>query len=258
MDSIFFSITLISVIASVSGSLSVFRRASFLVATVAHSALAGVALSLLLSSYGLELDYFVFATLFAILFSAISTLFSKFYNIDTGISISFALSMALAVIFLSISRNVSTKIWAFLFGELYLITEKDIFYLVMTTVIVLLLFGFFYEKILFFLFDPEGAEASGINVKLLDTILVLIIALSVVTVIRSVGAVLAYAIFVAPSAVGKTFARNFKQSILYSSTITFFCLLAGFLISFSIPVSASAISAFIASILYLFAMIRKS
>jgi len=257
MDS-FIAIFLISLIVSISGNLSVFRKASFLIASVSHSALAGVAFSLFLSSQGISVDYFVVAAAFAIAFSAMATVFSKFHDVDTGVSISFALSMALAVAFLSLTRNLSGKIWSFLFGELYLITDKDLFYLILTAVMVLLLFGIFYEKLLFYLFDPEGSEASGINVKFLDFILILIISLSAVSVIRSVGAILAYAIFVAPAAIGKKFAKSVKQSFIFSSLISFSCLYAGLLLSSSIPISASALSALIASALYFALMIKKS
>ncbi|MEM0350729.1 MAG: iron chelate uptake ABC transporter family permease subunit [Archaeoglobaceae archaeon] len=257
MDSIFASIFLISMISSISGCLSVFRKASFLIASVSHSALAGVAFSLLLSSYGIEIDYFIVAIAFATILSAIATLLSKFHNIDVGISISFALSMSLAVIFLSLSKNFAAKLWNFMFGELYLLTEKDFLYLVISAILVLLFFVFFYEKFLFYLFDPEGAEASGLNVKALDAILFAIITISVVSVVRSVGAILAYAIFIAPSAIGKKFARNVMQNLLYSFLITSLCLTSGFFISLLLPISASAISAFLASIIYLFAMFRK-
>jgi len=256
MDS-FFAIALISLITSISGNLSVFRKGSFLVASVSHSALAGVALSLFLSSYGIGIDYFAVAAIFAVAFSAITVVLSRFQDIDTAISISFALSMALAVVFLSLSRNISAKIWSFLFGELYLITDRDIIYLILTAIVVLLLFGTLYERMIFYLFDPEGAEASGMNVKILDLALILIISISVVSVIRSVGAILAYAIFIAPAAIGKKIARSVKQSLLISFLITLSCLYLGLLISFSIPVSASAISALIASSLYLISMVKK-
>lgn len=251
MDKILLSAFLISLLVAISGNLAVFRRASFLVAGVAHSALAGVALSLLLTSMGLELDYFVVAVAIAIVFAILASLVSKFSDIDTGIAISFALSMSLAVIFLSMIRGMSAKVWSFLFGEILLITTQDLVYLTFSATIAVIIFGFLYEKLIFFLFDPEGAEASGINSKLLDLILVTIIAISVVSALRSVGAILAYSIFVAPAAIAKEFSKSVKQSLVIAFAISMVSLILGILASLLFPVSASALAAFIASALYL-------
>lgn len=256
MDSLL-AIPLISAIVSVAGSLAIFRRASFLIAGVAHSALAGVALAILLASLDLKIDYFLISTLFAILFALIATTFSKFSDIDTGIGVSFALSMAVAVILISMARSYTAKLWAFLFGELFLVTEIDFFYLSITLVAIFLLLGFLYDKLIFFLFDPEGAEASGINTKLIDAIIFAIVAIAVVAVIRAVGAILAYSIFIAPSAVAKKFSKSVLQTFVYSFLITLTCLTTGLIVSSILPISASAISAFIASILYLFVSIRS-
>ncbi|MCS7144011.1 MAG: metal ABC transporter permease [Archaeoglobaceae archaeon] len=258
MDKILLSVLLISLLVSISGSLAIFRKASFLIAGVAHSALAGVALSILLSSIGINNDYFILAISFAVVFAILASFASKFSDIDTGIAISFALSMSLAVIFISMIRNLSTKVWAFLFGELFLITMQDLIYLSFSAIVVILIFGALYDKFLFFLFDPEGAEASGINSKLLDLILVAIIAISVVAVIRAVGAILAYSIFVAPCAIARDFSRSITQNIILSFLIAFASLILGISIAFFVPISASALGAFIASGFYLITLFIKN
>ncbi len=258
MDRILLSAFLISLLVSISGNLAVFRRASFLVAGVAHSALAGVALSLLLSSFGLELDYFALAVAIAIAFAILASMVSKFSDIDTGIAISFALSMALAVIFISMIRGQSAKVWSFLFGEIFLVTTRDLVYLTFSATIAVLLFGLLYEKIIFLLFDPEGAEASGINSRIIDAVLVAIIAISLVSAMRAVGAILAYSIFVAPAAIAREFSKSVEQSLILTFAIAFASLIIGIMASILFPVSASALAAFIASALYLAAFYIKN
>lgn len=258
MDKVIVSALIISLLVSISGNLALFRKASFLVAGVAHSALAGVALSLLISSMGIDIDYFMLAVFFAVLFAILASVVTKFSDIDTGIAISFALSMSIAVIFLSMIRGMSAKVWSFLFGELFLITIRDLFYLTLSAIFVVFLFGFFYDKLLFFLFDPEGAEAFGVNTKLLDIILVIIVAISVVAVMRSVGAILAYSIFVAPSAIAKEISKSIKQCFLITFLISSISLAMGILISMLSPISASALAALIASTLYLVVVYIKN
>lgn len=251
MDKILISAFLISLLVAISGNLAVFRKASFLVAGVAHSALAGVALSLLLNSLGIPSDYFAIAIAFSIAFAILASLISNFGDIDTGIAISFALSMSLAVIFLSMIRGMSAKVWAFLFGELLFITMQDLLYLTISAILVILLFGTLYDRLFFFLFDPEGAEAAGINIRLFDLVIVALIAVSVVAVMRAVGAILAYSIFIAPAAVAKEFAKSVKQCLLFAFVIAMLSLALGILASLSLETSASALAAFTASSLYL-------
>lgn len=252
----FLALPLISAIVSISGSLAVFRRASFLISGVAHSALAGVALAIFLASIGLEIEQFPIAIFFATLFALMATTFSKFSDIDTGIGVSFALAMAIAVILISMTRGYAAKLWAFLFGELILITEKDLFYLSIAFIAILLLLGVFYDKVIFYLFDPEGAEAYGINAKLVDAVIAVTIAIAVVAVIRAVGAILAYSIFVSPCAVAKKFSRSISQVFAYSFLITLLCLTTGLIVSSIFPLSASATSALLVSLLYLVSIKR--
>lgn len=258
MDKILLSVFLIALLVAISGNLAVFRKATFLIAGVAHSALAGVALSLLLNSFGITIDCFFLAFIISIVFAILASLVSEFSDIDTGIAISFALSMSLAVIFLSLIRGMSAKVWSYLFGEILLVTTQDLIYLTFSAIIAIILFGVLYDRLIFFLFDPEGAEASGISSKLLDLILVTIIAISVVSALRSIGAILAYSIFVAPAAIAKEFSRSVKQSLIITFGITIISLLLGISASFVFPVSASALSAFIASALYLASFYIKS
>lgn len=245
------SLLLISAIVSISGTLVVFRKASFLVASVSHSALAGVAFSILLASFGFYENYYLFALLFAIISAFVAVYASKFREVDTGIAISFALFMSLMVIFLSFVKNVAAKIWTFFFGDLLLLTMQDLVYLSISAALVTLIFSFFYKKFIFFLFDPEGAEADGLNVLILDLLLTLVLCISIVAVMKAVGAILAYAIFIAPAAIAKEIAKSSKDVLVFTFITALTSLLAGSLASFAFQISASATSAFLASVAYI-------
>ena len=241
----------ISLTASVAGGLTVFRRASFLIAGASHSALAGAALSVLLTSIGYDVNYFLLALIFAILAAMLAS-YTSAADINTGIAISFALSMCLTAIFLSATREYASKAWQLFFGDLLLLTDSDVILIMVSTSVLLTISGIFYHKFLFVSFDPEGAEAFGIRVKLVDNILIALISLSVVSVMKAVGAILVFAIFIAPAASAKVLSKSVTSVFLISFLISMFSLLTGLLVSLSLPIPAGAFAALVVSVIYVF------
>lgn len=236
--------------ASVAGTLTVFRKASFLIAGAAHSAFAGAAVAIFVTSFGFSIHYFPLAVAFAILAAILATLSARFGDINTGIAVSFALSMSLAVIVLSRTREYAAKAWQFMFGDLLLLTVNDIVIITVFTSILLLIASFFYYKFLFISFDPDGAEAMGISVKRIDMLLIALISSSVVSAMKAVGAILIFALFVAPAASAKEIGKKTNEILLISFIIAFFSLIAGILISLTYLIPAGAFAAFITSLCY--------
>lgn len=244
--------------ASVAGSLTVFRKASFLIAGAAHSAFAGAAIAIFLTSLGFAIHYFPLAVVFAILAAVFATLSARFGDINTGIAVSFALSMSLAVIVLSRTKEYAAKAWQFMFGDLLLLTPEDIVIITISTLLLLLITSFFYYGFLFISFDPEGAEAMGINVKILDLLLIGLISTSVVSAMKAVGAILIFALFVAPAASSKEIGKNTNEILLISFLIAFLSLIAGIGVSLIYSIPAGALAAFLTSIFYFLLTLLKN
>jgi len=244
----------IAINASAAGTLTVFRRASFLIAGASHSALAGVALAIFLSSFGFKIGYFFPALIFAVV-SAILAANSK--DLNTGIAITFALSMSIAVLLLSMTKEFAAKVWTFLFGDLLLLTDFDLFLMTASTSLVVLILVILYRHFLFVSFDPEGADAFGINVKLIDYTLVSVISISVVAALKAIGAILVFAMFVAPAAASKEIARNIAEVFYISFVIAALSVLISVFISMSYPIPAGAFAALIVSIIYFFIIFLK-
>ena len=248
---------LVSINAAVAGTLTVFRRASFLVAGSAHSALAGVAVALFLNSIGFEVHYFAFALLAAVFAAFLSARASKYGDINTGIAIAFALSMAVAVIFISVTRNYASSVWQFLFGDVLLLTDDDFALIAISTAFVLIATSFLYHKFLFISFDPDGAEAFGINVHLYDFILISLISISVVSALKAIGAILVFSIFIAPSASAMELGKSTKAVFSISFIIALLSMYFGLVISYQYSLPAGALAALISSLTYFIVTARK-
>ena len=247
---------MISINASIAGSLTVFRRASFLVAGSAHSALAGVALALFLGAIGIEVHYFFLAMVAAICFAYLSARAARKGDINTGIATAFSLSMALAVILISMTRNSASNAWQFLFGDILLLTEGDFAIIALSTAIIVVVTSHFYHKFLFISFDPEGAEAACVDVQLYDFILIALISASVVTALKAVGAILVFSIFIAPSSAARLLGKSLRSIFVLSFIIALFSLYAGILASFYLCLPSGAVAATIASSAYFAASLK--
>ncbi|WP_456330089.1 metal ABC transporter permease [Archaeoglobus sp.] len=241
---------LISLNASVAGTLTVFRRASFLVAGSAHSALAGVALALFLNSIGIDAHYFLFALIAALFFAFLSAKAARRGDVNVGIATAFSLSMALAAIFISLTRNSASNAWQFLFGDILLLTVDDFAIVTISTVFVLLAVSFFYHKFLFISFDPSGAEAMCLNVYLYDFLLIALISVSVVTALKAVGAILVFSIFIAPSSTARILGRSLSSVFVISFILALSSLYLGLVTSFFFSIPSGAVAAAIASLVY--------
>ncbi len=257
------AVLLISINAALAGSFTVFRNASFLVAGAAHAALAGAALAIVLEEFGLHIPVLLGGVIFAVIASLAAGYasgrgkLSRREDTNTAIAVSFALSMSLAVLFISMIREYAARVWGLLIGDLFLLSYSDLKMMFLATLLVVLISALFYRAFVFLSFDAEGALAYGINVRLYDYLLLSTVAISVVVIMGGVGAILVFAMFVAPSATAARIASSISSVFLLSFTISLTCGLLGLAISFYTPFSPGAIAAVIASSTYFVSVFVK-
>jgi ABC-type Mn2+/Zn2+ transport system permease subunit len=252
-------VVIIAVNAAIAGSFTVFRNVSFLVAGASHSALAGAALFILLGFYGFQ-GFFSNPLIGAMLF-AIAVAFIAGYapkeETNTAIGISFAMSMSLAILFISMMREYAARVWSLLIGDLFLLTSEDLYLMSFVTFLTLILAMLFYRAFLFISFDWEGATAFGLNAKNYNYLLLSIIAVSAVMLLKGVGAILVFAMLVAPAAAANEVASNIRDVFIYAFIIALFSGFAGIVISFPFEVSPGAIASLLATVIYFFSFLGK-
>jgi len=240
------AIILLAINASIAGSFTIFKDVPFLIVGSAHAALAGAALFIALESF-IRINPLVGAIIFA-LFVAFAA--SKAKQINIAIGISFAFSMSLAVLFISLIKEQAARVWGLLFGDLLLLTNEDIFLMAIMTIFIIILSLLFFREFLFISFDMEGAKAYGIKANFFNYLLLALISISTVIIMKAVGAILVYAMLVAPAAAANKKARSIFQVFLFASLIALIAGFLGLIISFYLPFSPSAIAALIATSIY--------
>jgi len=244
------AIVLLSINASLAGSFTIFKDVPFLVAGSAHAALAGAALFIAIAGW-ITMDPFIGGVIFAI-FIALSA--SKAKQANVAIGISFAFSMSLAVLFISLIKEQAARVWGLLFGDLLLLTNHDILIMSTFTTLLLIIYLVFGREFLFISFDREGAEVSGINTSLFNLLLLSTISVATVVAMKAVGAILVYAMLVAPAAAANKVADGVNKVFFMAALFALLSGFAGLIIALYLPFSPSAIAAIMVTSIYFFTL----
>jgi ABC-type Mn2+/Zn2+ transport system permease subunit len=242
----------ISVNASLAGAFAAFRSATFLISGAAHAALAGAALVLVAGGALAQSDIspVLGGAIFAIglaLLAAGSRDTQGQRETDVTLGVGFAFSMALAVLLISLVPDKAARVWGILIGDMLLLSSGDLWVLGVTTALVALCFVIFWRPFIFITFDMEGARAFGIRAAAYNYLLFALIGLSTAVLLKSVGAIVVFAMLAAPAATAKLLAHSVPRVMAYAFLIALLSGLIALLISNYLRFSVSGLAALIAS-----------
>ena len=213
------------------GMLSVFvilRRMAFIGVGISHSAFGGVALGFLLAVNPLWTGI-GFAVLVALAIEWVQT--HSRVEEDTAIGIFFAASMALGLVFLHLSHTYNVDVFGFLFGNILAIGTKQLVEISLVTAVVLALTLAFYKELVFLSFDEEMAWVSGVPVRALRYLFLVMLALVVIISIYLVGIILVAALLVIPGATAQNLTGHIRSMILTSAAVALGSAVGGLLLS---------------------------
>ncbi|MHA1839164.1 MAG: metal ABC transporter permease [Candidatus Ranarchaeia archaeon] len=207
---------IIGIICSMVGVFVLLRGIVFLGEAIAHSAFAGAALALLLAIDPL-LTIMVFAVMSAIGIGYVNE--KQLMQREVIVGIVFSFFMGLAVLFIGLLPVFNTDVTSILFGNILLIS--------FTNYTLLLIFGFavFFvvaaiKKELFFMtFDSEAAQVTGIPVRFLNYLFLVVVSLTISVSLRAIGAILVFAMIITPAA--SAYQLTFKLNKLLGISMIF-------------------------------------
>ena len=241
----------IATLASISGTFVVLKRYSLMSETLAHSALVGVAVGLVAGYNPLWVAVIV-AVLSSWLIEYLRSSFSLYS--DAILSIILSGSLALAVIIVSLGGAFNNSLFSYLFGSILSVSNEDVITIISFGSLSLAILLLFSKELYFLTYDEEVAKTSGIKVKLLNYLLVTVVAIIIALSIRVVGSLLIGALMVIPTAAALQFRVGFRDTILISLFFALFSVIFGMTLSFhfSLPSGAtivmSVISMFVLSL----------
>jgi ABC-type Mn2+/Zn2+ transport system permease subunit len=239
------------------GVLSVFvilRRMAFIGAGISHSAFGGVALGFLLAVDPL-FTAIGFAVLVALLIEWAQT--RTRVEEDTAIGIFFAASMALGLVFLHLSGTYNVDVFGFLFGNILAIGTRQLIQITVITVAVLAVILAFFKELVFLSFDEEIAWVSGVPVKKLRLLFLVMLALVIIASIYLVGIILVSALLVIPGAIAQNLSHRIRAMTAISAGVGVAAVMAGLLISYGVDYPSGATIVLVLSALYLLTSLSR-
>lgn len=220
---------ILGVVCSLLGVFVVLRGQALLGHGIAHSAFAGVALGLLLGKH-----VFLITLLFALL-TAVGIAYIEdkgTISSDIPIGIFFSSSMALGILFIGFMDTYNNEVYSVLFGNILAVTNEDFLSIVVISFIVIATILLLFKEFEFMTFDREMAIIVGLPVAFLSYLLLVLTALTIVVSIKSIGAVLVFALIVTPAASAYELTHNLRIMTIYSVIIGVFSSIIGLFMSY--------------------------
>lgn len=220
---------------SIVGSYLMVQRLALLGDAISHSVMPGLAFA-----FAYKIPIILGALIAAVLSTLIITWLNKEYPLkeDTLIGIVFASFFALGIILISIiQKENKIDLNHFLFGNILGVTLEDVIATSLICATILAIITWLYKELLFYTFDPLGAEALGLPVKQLNSCLMGLVALTTVASMKAVGVVLVLALLIIPSASAYLLVSRLDQVMTVASSLGIASSIIGMYISyfFNIP-----------------------
>ena len=213
---------------SVIGVFVVLRGLAFVGAGTAHAAFAGVALGFLMGWPPL---------LLAILFGLATVWITGWVEergtmkLDVSIGILYTATMALAILFIGLMKTYNAEVYGYLFGNVLSVTTEELRTIGGLAVLVLGTLLLFSKELYFIAFDQEMAEASGVPARRIFFLLLTLVALTVVISLKTVGAILVFAMILIPASTAYQLTHSLSTLTWYSVFIGVCCSVGGVLLS---------------------------
>ncbi len=222
---------LASIAAGVVGSYVVVKRISSITGGLAHAAFGGVGLGVLLG-----FDPLIGATGFGLASGlGVGLAYRRMRAaLDTSISIIWSLGMALGMLFVALAPGYAPDLTSYLFGSILFASWDYVAVVALLDVVILAAVLLLFDSFAAISFDEEHAEVVGLRVDLLVLMLLGLVALSVVTLIRLVGVILAIALMTLPAATARPWARSLAGMMVIATVLAAFTSAAGLFLSYGL------------------------
>jgi ABC-type Mn2+/Zn2+ transport system permease subunit len=219
---------LVGATCSLIGVFVVLRGLAFVAAGTAHAAFAGVALAYLIGLPPLAL---------AVLFGLATVWITGWVEekgrmkLDVSIGILYTATMALAILFIGLMKGYNAEVYGYLFGSVLSVTPKELRVILALSVLVFAILVVFSKELYFIAFDQEMAEASGVPARAMFYLLLTLVALTIVVSLKTVGAILVFAMILIPPSTAYQLTSSLSEMTLYAVLIGIVSAAGGVMLS---------------------------
>lgn len=254
MKNAFLAIIIITPLFGILGTMIVNNNMAFFSDALGHSALTGIAIGVVCGIADTNISMVVFAIIFALLLNTIKE--RKTASTDTIISVFSSLSTAIGLVILSMGGNFS-KYSSLLVGDVLSIAPKEIVMLLGVFILTIIFWETCFNRLICVSMNESLAASRHINVRLINNLFAVLIALIVMLSIKWVGILIINALLILPAASSRNIAGNMREYTLFSILISLFSGIVGLIVSFSLNTATGPTIVIISAIIFFMTLIAK-
>lgn len=224
------------------GSYIVTRRIVFLSSGITHASFGGL---------GIALYAGIDPLLGALSFASISSLGTEFASRrgrireDSVVGIIWSMGMAIGALFMSLRPGYATDLTSYLFGNILLVTPRDIVWLAILTVALIIGAVVWLRRLMYITFDEEYAKSQGISTTLVAYVMAVVIAIAIVLSIKVMGIILLLSLITIPTVIANDITKDFRKITPLSAIIAVVGNISGFIFSYEYDIPTGSCIIFI-------------
>lgn len=247
MKNAFLAILVIGPLFGIIGTMIVENKMSFFSDALGHSALAGIAIGTLIGISNYSVSMIIFGIVFAILLNYIKN--KKTASTDTIISVFSSFAVAVGLIILSKVGGIS-KYTEYLVGDILSVTLNEVFMLFGILIITFVVWIKLCNMLVLTSTNQTLAKSRGVNVRVIENVFGILIAVIVMLTVKWVGILLINALLILPAAASRNISANIREYTLYSVLISLVSGLFGLVISYMFSFATGPTIVVISAIIY--------
>ncbi len=229
--------SLIALVCALLGVVLVLRRLSLIGDGLSHVTFGTVALAMVLNLYPLAvaIPVVLVCSLGILRMTEKAGIFG-----DAAIGVVSAVGISCGILLASVSGGFNVDLFSYLFGNILSISATEVTVACVISLVVLSSVYIYFDELFSITFDEEFARASGIPVDRINTILMVLTAVTVVLAMKVAGIMLTSALLVLPAVTAFQNARGFRNAMLVAALSSLVALLSGIVVSFVWDLPAGA------------------
>lgn len=149
---------------------------------------------------------------------------------DSAIAVFSTTALAIGIL-VSSKAGLTNDVSHYMFGSILAMDRDDVILSVILSVLVMITFIVFYNKIFAVTFDESFSKATGIKINFYKMLIALLTAVTVVLGMMMMGALLISSLIIFPAITSMRIFRSFRVVVISSAIISVICFLVGFFIS---------------------------
>lgn len=255
MKNAFLAILLITPLFGLLSTMVVSNRMAFFSDSLGHGAFTGLAIGAIAGLLSPMSSLVAFSIVFALLITWIKNYSSA--STDTIIGVFSSTGIAVGLMIMSYGGGFN-KFSGYLIGDVLSITPAEIGALLGVLVLVVVLWGRLFNKLLLLSVNQPFARSRGLNVMLLESVFAVMVAVVVAISIQWVGLLIINSLLVLPGATARNMANSVKQYHALSVGSAMIAGITGLVLAYQFNMAAGATIVFISAMLFFISMVFKS